>query len=355
MIRFVRRRQTGVAVVTALLLTTLAITIVASLFWQQQVQVRSIENQRYQLQKKWVLRGALDWASLILREDARTSRELDHLGEPWAVSLGATRLDQYVENGKTDVEDSDATLSGQISDAQAKFNLTNLATDGAIDEHEVVAFGRLLSNLKLDASLAGAVAMQVAQTQERVAKPEKPSDGSQTGPNPTSVGASAPALSESTTKSGVVLADSSVGLPTTGNSTVQFLKFGQVEDLLAVPGFSPEMVSRLRGFVTVLPVRTPINVNTTSVEVLSAKLDNVSMTDAALMIAQRDRVYFRDFTGFQLNFPTKVKESMKRDVSFSSNYFVVNGKVRLNRSNLEVNALIERIGERTQILWVKEN
>ena len=47
--------QAGVAVVTALLLTTLAITIVASLFWQQQVQVRSIENQRLQLQKKWVL------------------------------------------------------------------------------------------------------------------------------------------------------------------------------------------------------------------------------------------------------------------------------------------------------------
>ncbi len=46
-----KMRQNGVAVVTALLLTTLAITIVASLFWQQQVQVRSIENQRMQLQK----------------------------------------------------------------------------------------------------------------------------------------------------------------------------------------------------------------------------------------------------------------------------------------------------------------
>lgn len=350
-----RGRQTGVAVVTALLLTTLAITIVASLFWQQQVQVRSIENQRYQLQKKWVLRGALDWASLILREDARTSRDLDHLGEPWAVSLGATRLDQYVENGKTDVEDSDATLSGQISDAQSKFNLTNLATDGMIDEHETIAFGRLLANLKLDSGLASAVAAQVAQTQDRVVKPEKPNDGSQVGPSNPSSGASTPSSSETTTKSTGLSSDSSVSSPTITNSTVQFLKFGQVDDLLAVPGFSPEMVSRLKNFVTVLPVRTPVNVNTTTVEVLSAKLDNVSMTDAALMIAQRDRAYFRDFTEFQLNFPAKVKEGMKRDVSFSSSYFVVNGKVRLNRSNLEVNALIERIGERTQIVWVKEN
>ena len=63
-------RERGVAVITALLLTTLAISIVASLFWQQQVQVRSMENQRLQLQTKWILRGAMDWATLVLRQDA---------------------------------------------------------------------------------------------------------------------------------------------------------------------------------------------------------------------------------------------------------------------------------------------
>jgi general secretion pathway protein K len=87
-------RQRGVAVITALLLTTLAITIVASLFWQQQVQVRSIENQRLQLQKQWILRGALDYARLVLREDARNSN-VDYLGEPWSVPLEETKLDQY--------------------------------------------------------------------------------------------------------------------------------------------------------------------------------------------------------------------------------------------------------------------
>ena len=53
-------KQKGVAIITALLLTTLAIAIVTSLFWHQQVQVRSIENQRLQLQKQWILRGAFD-------------------------------------------------------------------------------------------------------------------------------------------------------------------------------------------------------------------------------------------------------------------------------------------------------
>ena len=137
------RRQRGVAVVTAMLLTTLAITIVASLFWQQQVQVRSIENQRLQLQKQWVLRGALDWARLILREDGKYSA-IDDLKEPWAVPLSETRLDRYVESAALRGDATTAVLSGSIQDAQACLNLSALASHGNVDPVEVAAFEKLL-------------------------------------------------------------------------------------------------------------------------------------------------------------------------------------------------------------------
>ncbi|MBC3805917.1 type II secretion system minor pseudopilin GspK [Undibacterium seohonense] len=355
------QKQSGVAVVTALLLTTLAITIVASLFWQQQVQVRSIENQRFQMQKKWVLRGALDWAGLILREDRRISK-VDHLGEPWAVSLGDTRLDQYVENGRTEVEDSDATLSGQISDAQAKYNLNNLAVNGRVDPRELAVFAKLLSNLRLDSSLAQQVAVQVALTQERVVVgPSKP-DGTEGVENPVQPknpgdaangGAGAGANGgANTTPDG---SGSAVGVPTGSNSTVQFLKFSQIEDLLSVPGFTSATIMRLRNFVTVLPDWTAINVNTTTAEVLSARLPQVSMTDAALMIATRDRAHFLNLENFKLNFPDKLKDVDPKHLDFSSSYFVVNGRVKLNRSLLEVDALFKRDDKGTQVLWVKEN
>ncbi len=350
------RRQGGVAVVTALLLTTLAITIVASLFWQQQVQVRSIENQRYQLQKKWVLRGALDWAGLILREDKHTSN-VDHLGEPWAVNLGDTRLDQYVENGKTDVEDSEATLSGQISDAQAKFNLTNLSNNGAVDLVELAAFAKLLTNLRIDSGLARQVASQVAMTQDKVIS-TKGQDGGK-DPGAKADGGAAPIGGKDAGRDGANTTetggDLSLGLPINPKSEVQFLKFSQIDDLLSVPGFNADMVARLRNFVTVLPVRTKINVNTTSAEVLSARIDKLSMTDAALMIASRDRAYFLEFGKFKLNFPDKINDSASDFLDFQSNYFVINGRVKLNRSLLEVNALIEREGPRTKVLWIKEN
>lgn len=344
--------QAGVAVVTALLLTTLAITIVASLFWQQQVQVRSIENQRFQLQKKWILRGALDWARLILREDLRTSQGVDHLGEPWAVTLGETHLDQYVENGKSDTDDSEASLSGQITDAQSRFNLNNLSVAGVPNAKEIAMFSRLLANLRMDGSLAKKVAAMIASTQSASdpvgvavgGSGEKPASGAVVASDATPASATgATGVSGDAAKSASVVA----------NPEVQFLRFSQIDDLLAVPGFAPEMALRLKDFVAVLPYKSKINLNTTSKEVLAARL-NISPTDAALIIAARERAYFRDLTDFEHRFPAKI-DAYKDEVSVSTDYFFVNGKVKLSRSALEVNALLQRTQIATKVLWVREN
>lgn len=335
-LRQIQQRQSGVAVVTALLLTTLAITIVASLFWEQQVQVRSIENQRMQLQKKWILRGAIDWARLILREDARQSAKVDHLGEPWSVKLEDTRLDQYVENGRADTEASEASLSGQIIDAQALYNLNNLATDGMADAREVAVFARLLSNLRMAPELAKRAAAVLAQTQSKPVVPKGAPDSAPPDPNKTVTDQLGNAQFE-----------------------VQYLRFMQVDDLLSVPGFTPEMLLKLRFYVTVLPRRsgiTPINLNTAPPEVLSARINGVSMGDAALIVASRDRAYFRDLPDFQNRFPEKAKGMTEKDAQVWTNFFVVNGKVKMNRSALDVSALIERADDATTtVLWVREN
>ncbi|GGC91737.1 type II secretion system minor pseudopilin GspK [Undibacterium terreum] len=331
------RRQRGVAVVTALLLTTLAITIVASLFWQQQVQVRSIENQRLQLQKKWVLRGALDWVRLILREDA-THSTADWLGEPWAVNLEETRLDQYVENGRSGSDETDATLSGHVIDAQSRFNLTNLATNGQVSPRETKVFAKLLSNLKIETGLADTAASSIAMSQAKVAAVGGSSASGVAGP-------ANPASTPDQTKT-----SSADAIP-----EVQFLRFAQLDDLLSVAGFTPVMVQKLRDYVTVLPRATPINVNTTTAEVLSARVEGLSTTDAAAMISSRDRAHYLNLADLRQRFPDKLNSITDSDMSTTTNYFIVNGKVKLNRSLLDSNALIERAGVTTRILWIKEN
>jgi general secretion pathway protein K len=301
-------RQRGVAVIIALLLTTLAITIVASLFWQQQVQVRSIENQRLQLQKQWILRGALDWAGLILREDAKYS-SVDTLDEPWATPLADTRLDQYVDDGLANSDATNATLSGSISDAQARLNLTNLCPSGTINPADVAAFANLLSNAGIDPSFAQATANLMADAQK------KPAENA---------------------------ADQSAPLP---------MNLTQVDDLLAVPGFTAKMLDRIRNDVIFLPNATPVNVNTAPAEVLAA-ISTLSLSDAAALVASRNTATFRNPGDFMLLM--HANQLIVANVSVSTNYFLVNGKVQMNRAGSEIQALIQRNGIKTSLIWIRD-
>jgi general secretion pathway protein K len=303
-------RQRGVAVVTALLLTTLAITIVASLFWQQQVQVRSMENQRLHLQTRWILRGALDWARLILRQDGLDSGGVTREDAVWATPLAETRLDQYVERERVDGEDYDATLQGQIFDAQSRYNLANLASAGAVDQKEVAAFGRLLTQLQLDSGMASAAAQLV----QRAAQAASAGDQS---------GSAVP-----------------IGLQ-------------RVEDLLAA-GFPQPAIERLREFVVVLPNGTGVNVNTARAEVLAAVVENLSLSEAQTLVVNRKRTPYMNVAAFE----TATSGKTHVTVVTGSSYFLVLSQVKLDRAALESWSLIRREpiakGSQTVLEWIRE-
>lgn len=340
-----RLRQRGVAVITALLLTTLAITIVASLFWLQQVQVRSIENQRLQLQKKWILRGAIDWARLILREDGRTSGRIDHLGEPWAIGLAETRLDQYVENGRDSAEAAEVMLSGQILDAQGRFNLSNLASEGEPDLREIAAFARLLSNLRISSELAPKIAQLVADAQIKLAKAESAANPSSANP------------ADATTASNpnpTVTANPQKAADQTERAALS-TRLVQIDDLLALPEVTPEIVKQLKNYLVVLPQKSPVNLNTASAEVIAARIEGLSSADGAAIVAARERAYFRDLSDFKLRFEN-AKTVRDTDVSVMTRYFLVLGRVRMYHSSLNMSALIERDDSNaTNVMWLREN
>jgi general secretion pathway protein K len=301
------RRQRGVAVITALLLTTLAISIVASLFWQQQVQVRSMENQRLHLQTKWILRGALDWTTLILFQDGIDHREYTSLDQVWATPVAETRLDQYVERERVEGEDYAASLSGRITDACSRYNLRNLAkTKGRVEEDQVAILGRLLRNVQLDAGLARRIAAYVAAGMPVGAEPQ---------------GTEPPAA------------------PVTGAP----VKILQVDDLLAVQGVTPAIVERLRPFVTVLPETTPVNVNTAPPEVLAAVVPDMSMSGANTLIVRRKQAPWRDISYFARD-ATGGRQDTISGVGVHSDWFLVDTRIRLDRAALDAQALIHRPG-----------
>ena len=364
-------RQRGVAVITALLLTTLAISIVASLFWQQQVQVRSMENQRLHLQTRWILRGALDWSTLVLRQDAYTNR-YTALTQVWATPLAETRLDQYIERERIEGEVFDASLSGNIVDATSRYNLRNLASGTAIDAAQLAIFQRLLTTLQMNPALAKTAANLIAGSQPVVvaAGAVDPITGQEIGgqekdatekdatdnanPDPTAQagqpGVTGGDPADPTQAATIPVVRTGLGTP---------MKFLEVEDLLAVRGFTPEMLEKLRPFVIVLPERTPVNVNTAPAEVLAAVIPNFSLSEAQSLLARRRNVPWDDIAKFQTDISgrTPVADS----VSVKSDWFLVNSRIRLDRAALNAQALVQRSattpigGGGVKVVWVRQD
>jgi general secretion pathway protein K len=316
-------RQRGVAVITALLLTTLAVTIVASLFWAQQVQVRSMENQRLHLQTKWILRGALDWAGLVLRQDARDNT-FTSLNQVWATPLAETRLDQYIERERVQGEVFDATLSGSIIDATSRYNLANLAKQRRPEQAQIGIYKRLLANLKLDPALAERTANAVASAQVVVA-------------------------------GGEALSGESTAKPVASGSNAP-VRLTQLDDLLTIPGYTVEVVDKLREFVIVLPEPTEVNVNTAPPEVLAAVIEDFSVAEANSLVARRKSASWRELSYFEAELGDK--KAVTGAVTVQSNYFLVRSRVRLDRAALNAEALINRGSDArklTTLVWVRQN
>ncbi|MCC7699471.1 MULTISPECIES: type II secretion system minor pseudopilin GspK [Janthinobacterium] len=316
-------RQRGVAVITALLLTALAITVVASLFWQQQVQVRSMENQRLRLQTQWAMRGMVDFARFWLRQDNPMLTAADGV---WATPIEEARLDDYVDREKVDTEKFDATVSGRALDAQARFNITNLVdATGSINPKQVLAYQRLLANMKLDSGLAQATADAVLRARPKPRTADSGADGKTPAATPATGGGSEP------------------------------VAFTQVEDLLAVPGYTPQMVEQLRDVVIILPEITGVNVNTAPAEVLAA-VTMMSLSEASALTLSNPRKKFVDKANFQNNINAELIEGVELDVK--SRYFLTVIRVRLDRAALDAVALINRKTDpqrTTSLVWLREN
>ena len=121
-----------------------------------------------------------------------------------------------------------------------------------------------------------------------------------------------------------------------------------------MPGFTPPMLDKLKDFIIFLPRATPINVNTASAEVLSARIDALSLSDAATLVENRNTASFRNLADFIHRLPGKSISLPASDASVITNYFLVNGKVRMNRAGLEMQALIERNGSNTKLIRIRE-
>lgn len=350
-------RQRGAAIITALLVVSLAAMLVAGILWRQQVQVRRIENQRLLAQAQWVARGALDWTRLILRAEADTSPMVTHLSGVWAVPLAKTSLSDFLGKiGEAQADEGAQTyVSGAIEDAQGRFNLHNLVLIPApgilqLNMVQIMAFQRLLQSLGFDGQLAKPVALQVRAGLLQSATRFQMPPNSFGGTPPPQVGGTA-----STNQPG--LAGGS------DPSNAAALQMTSVDSLLNVPGFTPDIVARLRPFVTVLPTQTAVNMNTASAEVIAAIAPGMSLSSARAFVARRQAVFFRNSGEVDLALrgagalPATDASSGQIPTDVTTSYFFIHGRVQHQRAEIDRTTLVYRdpLTHSTRIVRVSDS
>ena len=303
-----RPRERGAALLTAMLIVTLVATLAASMLWQQWRAVQVEAAERARAQSAWILSGALDWARLILREDARNGGP-DHLGEPWAVPLAEARLSTFLAADKQNTEDApDAFLSGVITDAQAKLNLTNLVNGNRIDPAEMAALQRLCETVGVSAD----VATRIANGMRDAAPPTPPDPSASAPPMPAAPAAPAdPPLMPQTTSQ------------------------------LAWFGVDPEALRTLEPYIAILPDKAYVNVNTASREVLVAATAGLDLATAERIVQARQRAPLKSNADVRALAPSVPEESFARLV-INSNFFEVRGRLRLADVVLEQRSLVYR-------------
>jgi general secretion pathway protein K len=136
------------------------------------------------------------------------------------------------------------------------------------------------------------------------------------------------------------------------------VKILQVDDLLAVQGVTPLMVERLRPFVTVLPETTLVNVNTAPAEVLAAVVPDMSMSGANTLIVRRKQAPWRDISYFASDATGGQKQTLP-GVAVRSDWFLVDTRIRLDRAELDAQALIHRapglgVGAGPKVMWIRQ-
>jgi general secretion pathway protein K len=343
-------RQRGAALLTAMLTVTLVATFAAAALWQQWRAVEVEAAERARLQSAWVLVGALDWSRLILREDARAGggTGADHLAEPWAVPLAEAKLSSFLSADKNVSSDQleglpEAFLSGQIIDAQSKLNVLNLVDGGKPVPAAVAAFTKLFQLLGLPAQEIGILttSLQRALPASSMSTPATAAAQGNPGPAagtvPPGIAPTDPTSTDTASNTG----DSSASGPLLPQHLYQMVWLG----------LSPSTVAALDPYVTILPVRTPLNINTAPAEVLFASVPALDLASAKRLVAQRTRSYFRTVDDASALLQGTSAQFVGNQFSVATRYFEVYGRLRIDRTWVEERSLLQRNGIDVRIVW----
>jgi general secretion pathway protein K len=285
-------KQRGVALIIALLVVALATFAAVAMTARQQLDIRRTANVINGEQAYMYALGGESWAKRILLRD---------VNEVWA-----TRLP--IPGG---------TIQAQLEDLQSRFNLNNLVKDGQSSPEDIVLFERLLSILELSPEVAQ-VALDWIDSDQETRYPNGAEDNTYL--------IKTPAYRSSNTF------------------------FSNPSEIRLLTGFDKDSYQKLLPYVSTLPTRTQINVNTAPLPVLMALVKGLSKTDAAALIAARDEKPFESVQDFLVHDALAGLKVEAKNLSVSSAYFLLTVQVQIDRARAQLSSVLHRLPDKVKIV-----
>jgi general secretion pathway protein K len=293
-------RQRGVALITAVLMVALATMLAVDVGFRGFLDQRRSGTLFALDQGYEIALGAEAWAADFLKKDQQES-QTDHLGENWARPLPPLPI----EGG---------TVEGRLEDMQGRFNLNNLIhTDGTPNPEAVKQFERILVMLEIEPNWATAMADWLDQDTQP-GFPDGAEDTVYTGQSPPHLAANMPVT--------------------------------RVSELMVLPGFGAERFTRLKPFVSALPVGTPLNVCTAPGIVLDSLSDETrefSLNPDDLVRRRKDACFpsLEDLRG---SLGDEKYNELKNSLAESSAYFRATVWVTIGTTQFTLYSLLARGG-----------
>ncbi|MES1925493.1 type II secretion system minor pseudopilin GspK [Salinisphaera sp. T31B1] len=308
------RGQSGVALLTALLIIALVAIIGTGMLSQMNLALHRSGNIWQSEQAWWYAVGIENWLGKLLRQDAQFT-DIDSLDEPWAEPVDYLPL----EGG---------ALKGQVIDLQGRFNLNNLATSGA---------GAASTNAPVSANPAeqDPVLAQFTRLIERVADTDPVTartiaastrDWIDSDINPT-----LPDGAEDDYYLGLTPAYRA------GNALM-----ASPSELRLVKGVTPEIFAALQPYITALPQTTPINVNTASAPILATIAPDLPPTTGESLVESRSDEPWKSVDAFLQDPALAGRQIDANNLSVTTRYFQAVGQITVDRAQVQFYSLMER-------------
>jgi general secretion pathway protein K len=297
-----RSAQRGIALLTAVILVAIAAVLATAIAFASAMSARRASTVFGADQSLLAAEGAEAMAAYLLTQTGTNHTE-DALNQPWAQSYGPLQLLPGV-----------MLEYAQLEDQQGKFNINDLASNGATNEAAVTQFQQLLTLVGLETKWASLIADWIDADNE----PNFP-DG----------------------------AEDSVYLTQIPPYRPPNLPVTSISELLSLPGFGRDRYNRLLPYIAALPGGTSINTCTAAgvvLDALSNKVEYSNTSPQQLLARRQAEGCFPTPAVFQASLTDQAKTGSGVGVVSTSQYFRLRSVITIGTARFSLYSLFDRDG-----------